>query len=96
MSVKPSPITQWRECRQRQGFVRVDAQVRNEDAALVRDIATTPVDPGRETETCTILRWKIAAPRSGGLKALLSSMSPVGIDFERPRDFGGNDALRLP
>ncbi|WBQ11336.1 hypothetical protein L2D01_06010 [Hyphomonadaceae bacterium ML37] len=36
----PSPVTQWRKRRQRQGFVRVEVQVRKEDAALVREVAT--------------------------------------------------------
>ena len=89
----PSPVTKWRKRRQRQGFVRVEIQVRKEDAALVRDVATALVDPERETETRTILREKIAAARSGGLKALLASAPLEGIDLERSRDFGRDAAL---
>ena len=89
----PSPVTRWRKRRQQQGFVRVEIQVRKEDAALMRDVATALVDPERETETRSILREKIAAPRSGGLKALLASAPFEGIDLERPRDFGRDTGL---
>ena len=89
----PSPVTRWRKRRQRQGFVRVEIQVRKEDATLMRDVATALVDPERETETRSILREKIAAPRSGGLKALLASAPLEGIDLERPRDFGRDTSL---
>ena len=88
----PSPVTQWRKRRQRQGFVRVEIQVRKEDAALVRDVVTALVDPERERETRTILREKIAPLRSGGLKELLASAPLDGIDLERPRDFGRDAA----
>lgn len=89
----PSPVTKWRRRRQRQGFVRVEIQIRKEDASLVRDVATALVDPERETETRAILREKIAAPRSGGLKALLASAPLDGIDLERPRDVGRDTTL---
>jgi len=89
----PSPVTQWRKRRQRQGFVRVEVQVRKADAALVRDVAAALGDPARETETRAILREKIAAPRAGGLKALLASAPFEGIDLERPRDLGRDVVL---
>lgn len=89
----PSPVTQWRKRRQRQGFVRVEVQVRKEDAALVRDVASALGDPEHGPETRAILRKKIAVPRTGGLKALLASAPLEGIDLERPRDFGRDVAL---
>ena len=89
----PSPVTQWRKRRQRQGFVRVEVQVRKDDAALVRDVATALGDPQREAETRAILREKIAAPRAGGFKALLASAPLEGIDLERQRDFGRDVGL---
>ena len=88
-----SPVTRWRRRRQRQGFVRVEIQVRKEDAALVRDVATALADPEREAETRAILREKIATPRTGGLKALLAAAPLEGIDLERTRDFGRDTAL---
>ena len=59
----------------------------------MRDVATALVDPERETETRSILREKIAAPRFGGPKALLASAPLEGIDLERPRDFGRDTGL---
>jgi plasmid stability protein len=89
----PSPVTQWRKRRQRQGFVRVEVQVRKEDAGLVRDVATALGDPAREAETRAILRERIATPRGGGLKALLAAAPLEGIDLDRPRDFGRDVSL---
>ncbi len=92
-STELSPVTRWRKRRQRQGFVRLEIQVRKEDAVLMRDVATALVDPERETETRAILRERIATPRSGGLKALLASAPLEGIDLERPRDPGRDATL---
>ena len=92
-STDPSPVTTWRKRRQRQGFVRVEVQVRKEDAGLVRDVATALGDPAREAETRALLREKIASARSGGLKALLAAAPLEGIEIDRPRDFGRETAL---
>lgn len=89
----PSPVTQWRKRRQRQGFVRVEVQVRKEDARLVREVAAALGDPEREAATRAILRDKIASARAGGLKALLAAAPLDGIDLERPRDFGRETAF---
>ena len=89
----PSPVTRWRKRRERQGFVRLEIQVRKEDAALLRDVASALGDPDRETETRALLRDRIAAPRQGGLKALIASAPLDGIDLDRPRDFGRDGPL---
>ena len=81
-----SPVTRWRRRRRRQGFVRVEVQVRKEDAALVRDIAGALGDPAREAGTRAKLRETLASPRAGGLKALLARAPLEGIDLGRPRD----------
>ena len=88
-----SPVTRWRRRRQRQGFVRVEVQVRKEDAALVRDIAGVLGDPAREAGMRAMLRETIASPRTGGFKALLAQAPLEGIDLERPRDFDRDVAL---
>lgn len=85
---KPSPVSRSRKRRQRQDLVRIEIQVRKEDASLVRDVATALLDPKRESETRAILRERIVTPRSAGLKALLASAPLEGIDVERRRDFG--------
>jgi hypothetical protein len=87
-STDTSPVTAWRKRRQRQGFVRVEVQVRKEDAGLVRDVATALGDPARESETRALLRERIAPPRRRGLKALIEAAPLEGIDLERPRDLG--------
>ena len=86
--IQSSAVTQWRKRRQRQGFVRVELQVRKEDVALVRDVAKALVDPDRESEARSILKEKIALSRLGGFKALLASAPLEGVEFERTRDFG--------
>ena len=91
--IDPSPVTRWRKRRRRQGFVRVEVQVRKEDAALVRDVAAALGDPERESETRAVLRERVAAPRSGGLKALIASAPLDGIDLDRPRDLGRDVSL---
>ena len=91
-STELSPVTRWRRRRQRQGFARLEIQVRKEDAALVREVATALVDPEREAETRAVLRERIATPRPGGFKALLASAPLEGIDLERPNDFGRDAA----
>ena len=88
-----SSVTQWRKRRQRQGFVRVEVQVRKEDAALIRDVAKALIDPDRESETRDILREKIASSAYGGLKALLSSAPLEGVNLVRQSDFGRSDSL---
>lgn len=89
----PSPITQWRKRRKRLGFVRVEVQVRKEDAGLVRDIASALGDPAREADTRAILRERIGAKCAGGLKALLAAAPLDGIELDRPRDVGRETAL---
>ena len=83
-----SNTTKWRKRRQLQGFVRVEVQVRKEDAGLVRDVASALGDPEREEETRSLLRDKVAVPRTGNLKELLRSIPLDGIEIERQRDFG--------
>ena len=85
---EPSAVTQWRKRRQRQGFVRVEIQVRKEDVALVRDVAKALVDPARESETRAILRDRIAVSALGDFKTLLASAPLEGIALERTRDVG--------
>lgn len=88
-----SPVTQWRQRRKRQGFVRVEVQVRKEDAGLVRDVALALGDPVRAAETRAILREQVSSVRAGGLKALLAAAPLEGIDLVRPRDFGRETPL---
>ena len=87
-SSEPSAVTQWRKRRKRQGFARVEVQVREADVALVRDVAKALLDPDREMETRTLLRENLAAQSNIGLKELLFSAPLEDIDLDRPREFG--------
>lgn len=68
--------------------MRVEVQVRGEDAALVRSIARTLLDPAREAEARALLRHQFAKPPAVGLKALLATAPLDGIDLDRVRDEG--------
>lgn len=92
-STEQSPVTRWRKRRERQGFVRLEVQVRKDDASLVREIAAALGDPEREAETRAILREKIVGRRTGGLKALLAAAPLDDIDLERQRDLGRDVSL---
>ena len=72
----------------RQGVVRLEVQVRKDDAVLVRDIVSALADPGREREARALLRERFGAGPAAGLKALLTAAPLEGIDLGRARDFG--------
>jgi len=74
--------------RSRQGFVRVEVNVRKEDAGLVRQVAAALSDPTREEAARALLRQRFVEPARSSLKALLASAPLEGIELDRPRDFG--------
>ena len=73
---------------ERRGFVRVEVNVRKEDAGLVRRVAAVLSDPAHQAEARRLLRQRFAEPTKLGLKALLASAPLDGIEFERSRDLG--------
>ncbi len=83
-----TPLETFRRRMKRRGIVRVEVQVRKDDAALLRSVAQALGDPAREAEARSLLRTCFAAPSAVGLKALLASAPFDGIDLERPRDLG--------
>lgn len=70
--------------RERQGFVRVEVNVRKEDAGLVRLLASTLSDPARQAEA--LLRQRFAEQPHVSLKALLASAPLDGIELDRSPD----------
>ena len=72
----------------RRGFVRVEVNVRKEDAGLVRGVAAALSDPVRQTEARRLLQQRFVEPPKVGLKALLASAPLDGIDLDRGRDLG--------
>jgi hypothetical protein len=89
MASKPkSSVATHRARKERQGFVRVEVNVRKEDASLVRRVASALSDPSRQTEARNLLRQRFAEPPKVSLKALLASAPLDGIDLDRSRDLG--------
>ena len=77
----------------RRGFVRVEVNVRKEDARLVRGVAAALSDPLRQTEARLFLRQRFVLAPKKGLKALLASAPLDGIDLDRGRDLGRDSDL---
>jgi hypothetical protein len=89
MASKPkSPVAIHRARKQRQGFVRVEVNVRKEDANLVRRVASALSDPSRQAEARKLLQQRFVEPPKVSLKALLASAPLDGIDLDRSRDLG--------
>jgi hypothetical protein len=85
---KKTALAKFRYHLKRRGVVRVEVQVRKEDAALVRSMARALVDPEREAQARALLRREFAEPPTVNLKALLASAPLEGIDLDRARDTG--------
>ena len=89
MASKPkSSVAIHRARKKRHGFVRVEVNVRKEDASLVRRVASALSDPSRQVETRKLLRQRFAEPPKVSLKTLLASAPLDGIDLDRSRDLG--------
>jgi len=87
-NARKTPLESFRKRQKREGIVRVEVQVRKEDAVLLRGVAQALGDPAREAETRSLLKARFTAPRPVGLKALLASAPLDGIELERSRDLG--------
>jgi len=88
-----SPLANHRARKASQGFVRVEVNVRKEDASLVRAVAAALTDPLRQETARLLLRQEFAEPVQGSLKDLLAAAPFDGIDLERSRDSGRNIEL---
>lgn len=81
-----SPVARHRAKKARQGIVRVEVNVRREDAPLLRRVAAALSDPQRQDTARSLLRQRFAEPARVSLKALLAAAPLDGIDLERSRD----------
>jgi hypothetical protein len=79
-------LSAYRRRLKRQGMIRLEVQVRKDDAALLSGIANALTDPTREAETRALLRERLGAADAIGLKALLAAAPLEGIDLTRERD----------
>ena len=75
-----------RERRKQQGFVRLELQVRKEDAPLLRSVAGALADTARAAASRALLREHFVARKAKGLKALLAAAPLAGIDLDRSDD----------
>lgn len=92
-STQRKSLSAYRRRLKRRGVVRVEVQVRKDDAVLVRGVAKALADPARETEARTLLRERFGTAKAKGLKALLAAAPLEGINLTRERDFGRDVAL---
>jgi len=73
---------------ERRGLVRVEVNVRKEDASLVRRVASALSDPLRRAEARLLLRQRFVEPPKVSLKSLLASAPLDGIELDRSGDVG--------
>lgn len=92
-NARKSAIASYRRRMKRRGVIRVELQVRKEDAALLRNVAGALTDPERAAETRALLRERFASRAVKGLKALLAAAPLDGIDLRRVRDTGRENDL---
>ena len=70
------------------GVVRLEVNVQEKDAGLVRSVVKALADPARADEARALLRDRFGGDNTGRLKALLAAAPLEGIDLDRERDFG--------
>jgi hypothetical protein len=85
---KRKTLSVYRRRLKRQGVVRLEVNVRKEDAPLVRGVVKALGDPEREAEVRSFLRERFGATKPAGLKALLAAAPLEGIDLTRHSDVG--------
>jgi hypothetical protein len=83
-----SSLAKHRAGRARQGFDRVEVNVRKEDAGLLRQVVAALSDPARQAATRTPLRERVVKTPGLSLKALLASAPLEGIELDRDHDSG--------
>jgi hypothetical protein len=66
--------------------MRLEVQVRHDDAALVRRVAEALADPLRGDDVRSLLLERFGTQASTGLKSLLAAAPLEGVDLERARD----------
>jgi predicted DNA-binding protein (UPF0278 family) len=81
-------IASYRRRLKQKGLLRVEVQVRKEDAPLVRAVAGALIDPDRRQKFRQTLRDGLLDQKTVGLKALLADAPLDGIDLRRRRDRG--------
>jgi len=86
---KKSPSAD-RKRLKREGLVRVEVHVREQDAPLIRGAVKALVDPELQAKARALLREHFAADSARGFKKLLAAAPLEDIDFGRDRGLGRN------
>ncbi|HTU02551.1 MAG TPA: hypothetical protein VMG58_12070 [Candidatus Sulfotelmatobacter sp.] len=86
-NIKRKAVARYRGRMKRKGFVRLEIQVRREDAPLLRSVAGA-LASAEQDEARALLRERFAPRETRGLKALLAAAPLEGVDLERIRDTG--------
>jgi hypothetical protein len=87
-SSRKSPVASYRRRMKRAGFVRLEVQVLDEDAPLLRSVARALADPDRAGDTRALLRLHFMQPSAKVLKELLAAAPLDDIDLDRSSDTG--------
>jgi hypothetical protein len=87
-SARTKAVAGFRRRSKRRGLVRLEVQVRKDDAALVRGVVGALADPERGIEARALLRERFGSAKAAGLKALLAAAPLEGIELGRRRDLG--------
>jgi hypothetical protein len=88
MTKAKSALAAHRARMERQGFVRVEVNVRREDVGLIRRVASVLADPSRAAEARRLLQLRFVESPKVNLKTLIASAPLDGIDLERSYDPG--------
>jgi hypothetical protein len=76
-----------RRLKQR-GIARLEVNVRQDDAALVRNVVRALSNPEQEQRARALLREYFGTKPAAGLKALLAAAPLDGIELSRDHDVG--------
>jgi hypothetical protein len=81
-------INSFRKRLKQQGMTRLEVNVRQDDAALVRNVVKALSSPEQEQAARALLREHFGSLPTEGLKALLAAAPLEGIDLDRACDVG--------
>lgn len=88
-----SALVNHRARMERRGFVRVEVNVKREDASLLRRVAAALSDPTQTNEARRMLKLQFLEPAHVNLKELLAMAPLEEINLDRPRDLGRTSEL---
>jgi hypothetical protein len=81
-------VTEHRKRLKIRGLVRIELRAPEQDAVLLRAIASALADPEQAVRARTVLSELFAVHRARGFKELLAAAPLEGLDLERSRDTG--------